>query len=242
MGIDFNHGAHKAKGGCPTSELLDTAAASLMSPPRPYLGGSRLGEECARKLQYEYRGAKRKPIGARTHNIFAIGHASEDAVAALLKQIFDLRTEKADGRQFGFRVADGRIAGHIDGVVCGGPDELGPYPYLWEAKAVAGKYYTAIVRNGVRAERPVYAGQVATYQAYMELTENPALFSICNRDTGEVAFERIPFDPKLAQECSDRGVAVLQAEDAGELLPRPYASSDFFKCRFCDFAEECWDG
>lgn len=240
MPIDFNHGANKAKGGAPSREALDAAAAALMSPPRAYLGGSRLGEECARKLQYEYRGAARKPIGSATHNIFAIGHASEDAVAALLGQIFDLRTTKPDGSQFGFAAADGRIAGHIDGVVCGGPKELGPYPYLWEAKAVAGKYFTAMVRNGVRAERPVYAGQVATYQAYMDLTENPALFSICNRDTGEVAFERIPFDAKLAQECSDRGVAVLRAEDAGELLPRPYASADFFRCRMCDFAGECW--
>lgn len=240
MALDFNSGALKKGATVPTGELLDDAAASLMSPPRAYLGGSRLGEECARKLQYEYRGAKRKPIGATTHNIFAIGHASEDAVAKLLGEIFDLRTEKPNGKQFGFSVAGGRIAGHIDGVICGGPEELGPYPYLWEAKAVAHKYWMAIKRNGVAKERPVYAGQVATYQAYMELTENPALFSVCNRDTGEVYFERMPFDPALAQECSDRGVSVLQAEDAGELLPRPYPDETFFKCRFCDFAEECW--
>ena len=176
----------------------------------------------------------------KLHNIFALGHAGEASVAELLKGIFDLRTEKANGHQFGFETAQGRIRGHIDGVICGGPDEFGPYPYLWEAKAVGGKYWTAILKNGVRAERPVYAGQVATYQAYMDLTDNPALFSILNRDTGEIAFERIPFDAKLAQECTDRGVQVLQAVDAGEMLPRPYASSDFFKCRMCDFSGECW--
>lgn len=237
--LDFNHGALNGN-PVPSGEMLDGAAAALMSAPRAYLGGSRLGEECARKLQYEFRGAQRKPIPAKTHNIFAIGHASEDAVAQLLAKIFDLRTHRRDGKQFGFSVANNRIAGHIDGVICGGPPELGPYPYLWEAKAVAHKYWMAIKRNGVAKERPVYAGQVATYQAYMDLTDNPALFSVCNRDTGEVHFERLPFDAKLAQECSDRGVSVLQAEEAGELLPRPYPGSDFFKCRFCDFNEECW--
>lgn len=236
--LDFNH-RPKAK-GVPTLEQLDQAAASLASKPRAYLGGSRLGEECARKLQYEYEGAPGAPLSARLHNIFAIGHAGEDSIAALLKKIFDLRTHKANKSQFGFETAGGRIKGHIDGVICGGPEEFGPYPYLWENKWVGAKYFTALQKNGVRAERPVYAGQLATYQAYLDLTDNPALFSFGNRDTGEIAFERVPFDPKLAQECTDRGVQVIQATEKGERLPRPYASSDFFKCKFCDFREACW--
>lgn len=239
--LDFNHGALKQRSGVPTVDLLDRGAASLQGERRKYLGGSRLGEECARKLQYEYEGADTRPINAKTHIIFGLGHAGEDLVAALLKAAgFDLRTARQDGRQFGFETAKGRIKGHIDGVVCGGPAELGPYPYLWENKWVGAKYWQAIVKNGVRAERPVYAGQVATYQAYMELTANPALFSFGNRDTGEIAFERLPFDAKLAQECTDRGVLVIQASEAKERLPRPYANADFFKCRMCEFNKECW--
>jgi hypothetical protein len=235
--LDFNRTPKRTD--VPSLEQLDEAARALSSAPRAYLGGSRLGEECARKLQYEYLGGS-LTMTAKLHNIFAAGHASEAAVAQLLKGVFDLRTENANGRQFGFETAQGRIKGHIDGVICGGPEALGPYPYLWEAKAVGGKYFTALVKNGVRAERPVYAGQIATYQAYMQLTDNPALFSVANRDTGEIHFERVPFDPKLAQECTDRGVQVLQAVEAGETLPRPYANSDFYKCKFCDFQGECW--
>ena len=237
--LDFNHGATNSKAGVPTVEQLDQAAQDKRDAPRTYLGGSRLGEECTRKLQYEFEGAQGKPLPARIQMIFALGHAAEDALAKLLCGVFDIRTDK-NGRQFGFETAGGRIKGHIDGVIVGGPEELGPYPYLWENKAVGGKYWQALVKNGVRAERPVYAGQVATYQAYMGLEENPALFSFVNRDTGETAFERVPFDAKLAQECTDRGVQVIQATEAGERLPRPYASRDFFKCKFCDFQEACW--
>lgn len=242
MPLDFNHGALKKRSGVPSVDLLNEGAARLASKPRDYLGGSRLGEECARKLQYEFEGATpSRSLDAKTHVIFGLGHAGEDLVAELLKAAgLDLRTHDKEGKQFGFATAQGRIRGHIDGVVCGGPAELGPYPYLWENKWVAAKYWQAIVKNGVRTERPVYAGQVATYQAYLDLTAHPALFSFGNRDTGEIAFERVPFDAKLAQECTDRGVQVIQASEAGERLPRPYASADFYKCRFCDFNAECW--
>lgn len=242
MALDFNHGALKQRGGVPSTEMLDKGAAGLSSPPRTYLGGSRLGEECGRKLQYEYRGTPGKPLTAKLHLIFTAGHGGEDAVAALLRAAgFDLRTHGKDGKQFGFETAGGRIKGHIDGVICDGPAECGPYPYLWEQKFVGAKYWQAIVKHGVAKERPVYAGQIATYQAYMDLTENPALFGFANRDTGELAFERVPFDARLAQECTDRGVQVIMAEEAGELLPRPYPDADFFKCRFCDFSGGCWN-
>jgi hypothetical protein len=246
VALDFNHGTLKQRSAVPTAEMLDGAAAVLEArePRRNYLGASRLGDACARKLQYEFLGVpQERQLDAKTHLVFSAGHSAEAAVALLLKGAgFDLRTHKASGAQFGFSVANERIRGHIDGVICDGPTAFGPYPYLWENKAVANKYWQAIVKKGVAVERPVYAGQVATYQAYMDLTEHPALFSIVNRDTGEIAFERLPFDAKLAQACSDRGVAVLQACDAGETLPRAYARSDFFECRFCPFHDRCWEG
>lgn len=38
---------------------------------------------------------------------------------------------KADGEQFGFSVADGRLQGHIDGVIVSGPEGFA-YPALWD--------------------------------------------------------------------------------------------------------------
>ncbi|EPR09777.1 hypothetical protein M527_06520 [Sphingobium indicum IP26] len=242
--LDFNHGATKSREAVPTVDLMNSAAQALakQQQPRNYLGGSRLGEACLRKLQYEYEGAPAsRQATAKQHIIFAAGHALEDEAAKLLRAAgFDLRTHKADGNQFGFSVAAGRIRGHIDGVICGGPSEYGPYPFLWEQKWVANKYWQAIVKRGVAVERPTYASQVAIYQAYMDLTDNAALFSFGNRDTGELAFERLPFDAKRAQEASDNGVAVITATEAGERLPRPYPDADFFSCRMCDFSAHCW--
>jgi hypothetical protein len=40
---------------------------------------------------------------------------------------------------------------------------------------------------------------------------------------------------------SDRAVKVIQATEAGELLPRSYAESTHFECKFCAWAERCWN-
>jgi hypothetical protein len=68
----------------------------------------------------------------------------------------------------------------------------------------------------------------------------PALFTAINKDTAELHHELVPFDAALAQRMSDRAVRILQATDAGDLLPRIAASRDFFECRFCAHAGRCW--
>ena len=89
--------------------------------------------------------------------------------------------------------------------------------------------------------KPIYAAQIAIYQAYMEARSRasptrPALFTAINKDTAELHHELVPFDADLAQRMSDRGVRILQATDAGELLPRIATTRDFFECRMCPWA------
>jgi hypothetical protein len=50
----------------------------------------------------------------------------------------------------------------------------------------------------------------------------------------------VPFDASAAQALSDKGVDVLRAADAGDLLPRVAAHADFYLCRFCPFSARCW--
>jgi len=50
----------------------------------------------------------------------------------------------------------------------------------------------------------------------------------------------VPFDGALAQAASDKGVRIIRATEAGELLPRIAQSPDFHECRFCPWANRCW--
>jgi hypothetical protein len=105
--------------------------------------------------------------------------------------------------------------------------------------------WRACVKDGVAISKPVYAAQIALYQAYIDasvpgLAANPAIFTAINKDTAELHHELVPFDADLAQRMSDRAVRVLSATDAGELLPRLARDRDHFECRMCAYANRCW--
>lgn len=229
-------------------------AEHAATPPHTYLGGSRLGHACERALQFEFARAPKDDgadFGGQTLRIFAIGHALEDLAVRWLRAAgFDLYTHKGNlptNEQFGFSVAGGRIRGHVDGIIAAGPEGLDlAVPALWECKTMNAKNWRACIKDGVTASRPVYAAQIALYQAYMEgsvpgISAAPALFTAINKDTAELHHELVPFDAELAQRMSDRGVRILRATDAGELLPRVAANRDFFECRFCPWADRCWE-
>ena len=212
---------------------------------RKYLGASSIGDECSRKIQYRYLNYpqdENSGFSAQTLRIFEFGHGIEDYAAKWIKDAgFDLRTEDKMGEQFGFSIADGEIRGHIDGVICDGPVHM-CYPSLWENKSAKDNKWKAFQRMGVAKANPTYATQIALYQAYMELTECPALFTVVNKNTSEIYYELVLFDRDLAQAASDKAVNILTASKAGDILPRIAQSKDFYLCKFCEFRETCWKG
>ena len=225
--------------------LVDLGMQRLRSEemPRDYLGASRLGVSCARALQYEFAKAPVDPgrdAEGRLLRIFRRGHVIEDCMVDWLRAAgFDLRTRKANGDQFGFSAAGGRLQGHIDGVIVGGPQGFA-YPALWENKCLGSKSWRDLEKSGLAVSKPVYAAQVAIYQAYLELHEQPAIFTAVNADTMEIYTELVPFDAALAQRMSDRALTVISATEAGELLPRAFHDPTHFECRMCAWQDRCW--
>lgn len=240
--IDFNSSANLSGR---LQELVDQALQGERdaTPAREYLGASRLGASCERQLQYEYAQAPvdhGKGFSGRLLRIFERGHRSEDMVIRWLRLAgFNLKTEDANGRQFGFSVAGGRLRGHVDGVLIDGPEGFA-FPALWETKCLGAKSWRDVEKNKLAASKPIYAAQIALYQTYLELHEKPALFTAVNADTMEIYAELIPFDAALAQRMSDRAARVISATEAGELLPRSFTDSTHFECKFCAWADRCW--
>jgi len=254
MLVDLNHQSGFVYGRLPGAELplaarinrqIDAALETerARQRPRTYLGASRIGEPCTRRLVYEFTQTPCDPgkeIAGRTLRIFAVGHSFEDLVIGWLREAgFDLRTHKADGSQFGFETAGGLIRGHIDGVILEGPVAGLPWPLLWEHKALKASSWSDTAKKGVQLSKPVYYGQMQIYMAYMGL--GAGLFTALNKDTCELYHEQIPFDVASAQRLSDKAVDVLRAAEAGELLPRIAVRPDFYLCRFCPYATRCWE-
>ena len=247
--IDLNH---QPKFHEKLTALLDTAlqAENIAREKRQYLGASRLGVACERALQYEYADTPVDPgaeFAGRTLRIFEVGHALEELAIRWLRLAgFELYTQRKGGGQFGFSVADGRIQGHVDGVIAGAPADLDlTFPMLWECKTMNDKNWRDTAKKGVAITKPVYAAQIATYQAYMEtsipgISSNPALFTAINKDTQELWSELVPFDGGLAQRMSDRAVRVIQATEAGEQLPRIATEPGYYECKYCNWVNRCW--
>ncbi len=249
---DYNHSATIAER---INKLIDDAleAERAAQPAREYLGGSRLGVACERALQYEYAQAPKDDgadFNGQTLRIFAAGHVFEDLAVGWLRgagfNLYITRGNRADGEQFGFSAADGRIGGHVDGIFTAGPEGVLPgYPALWECKSLNAKSWRDTAKRGVTISKPIYAAQIAVYQAYMEssipgISANPALFTAINKDTAELHHELVPFDSALAQLMSDKAVRIIKATEAGDLLPRIAQSADFYECRFCAWSDRCW--
>jgi hypothetical protein len=252
--VDLNHGSRFVYGGGNThatavaprvNAFIDAAliAARHDQAERDYLGASRLGEPCARRLAYEITQAppdEDGKIDGTMLRVFAAGHRFEALSIEWLRAAgFDLRTQRRDGSQFGFTAAGGRLRGHIDGVIVGGPDIGVSWPALWEHKAVNTKSWNDMVKRGLRAAKPLYFAQVQIYMAYLEV--GATLFTALNKDSQALHHELVSFDACEAQALSDKAVDILRAVDAGELPPRIASAFDFYLCRTCPYSHRCWE-
>jgi hypothetical protein len=206
---------------------------------RNYLGASMLGDECIRKIQLQYM-KHEIDVSAQNLRTFAIGHCLEDLIAEwMILAGFDLKTRNENGEQFGFSVANGKIAGHVDGIIFGGHDFC-RYPCLWECKTLNSKSWSDTAKRGVLVTKPLYYAQMQLYMAYMSLDENPSVFTALNKDTSELYHESIPFDAEAAQRYSDRAVQIIKATENNELLPSVSNDSSFYRCKMCGFRSQCF--
>jgi len=262
--LDFNHPVRPTNDiNNALNELIDEGLAAERKAKnerehRNYLGASQLGHPCSRALQYGYMSARavnndsagtNDAVGfsGQTLRIFEAGHLFEQLAIKWLRDAgLELLTQSITGEQFGFKAADGKIAGHIDGIIRAAPPALNMgCPALWEAKSMNSKSWRDTVKKGLVLSKPIYATQIALYQAYMEpvvpdISQNPALFTAINKDTAEIYHELVPFDAALAQRMSDKAVSIIKATEAKELLPRTFTSPEFFECKMCAYRNKCW--
>ena len=225
------------------NEILDAQIIERhkLQKKRDYLGVSSIGDECLRKVQLQYEG-KEAEFSASTLRTFDIGHCLEDLMAEWLRIAgFDLKTKNENGEQFGFSTAEGRIKGHVDGIIHSFPEELEKNGLrsqtLWECKTLNQKSWQETAKKGLMLTKPIYFAQVQLYMAYLGLEQ--CLFTALNKDSSELYFELIPFDSEAAQKYSDRAVQIIQASKNNEQMPCISADPSFFKCKMCGFRNVC---
>jgi hypothetical protein len=247
--FDFNHGGTADLRPGDVSDRInahiDAAffAKRAADPERNYVGASAIGNDCLRAVQLQrMKIPEDKPPAGNMLRIWETGHVFEREIANWLRMAgFTLDViDPTTGSQFTWRVMDNEAGGSVDGILRAGPAHIA-YPCLWECKALKASSWQETKKQGLPLSKPYYAKQFAVNQAYLELHENPGVFTALNKDTSELYHELVPFDQPLAQQSSDDMVRVVEAIEGKYLLPRAYASPDFYKCKFCRHANTCWN-
>ena len=205
------------------------------------IGAGIVGAPCKRKSQYDYLGTmpdEEYEYNPRMQRIWDRGHMGEELMAGWLREAgYDLHTTKADGRQFGFRVAGGKFKGYYDGIFHGGPGI--EEPTLWENKWLGYKSYRQVEHYGVEKAKPEYFAQVQTYMAYEDLTAFPTVWTAVNADTCEIHIELIPFSKTKAQKATDTAVGIIQDSEAGAIRPRVSQDPEYWLCKGCEYRRRC---
>ena len=228
------------------NRLIDQALIreQAKEKPRQYLGGSRIGVECERALQFEFFNVEKDPgkdFNGRILRIFERGHWVESAVIRWMQLAgVEILTEDENGKQFGFSEFDGLVQGHCDGVIVDGPADFGPFPRLWENKGIQQKDWKALVKHKLAKEKPVYWCQCQIYMDRFGLTDHPALFSAVNMNTMEIYWESVEYNPAAMVKLKAKAERIIQACLAGELLPRLSQDPAFFICKMCSWNQWCF--
>jgi hypothetical protein len=214
---------------------------------RTYLGLSGLGEECTRKVWYDWRHAYEKQYPPQLLRLFRRGDREEYVFNFLLRgvgcEVFDV---DANGKQFAVKDFEGHLSGHTDGVVKLPKqfwiDPTTAHPVLAEDKTYNKSRFEKLAACGVAVSDPKYYVQIQGYMGYLSL--KGALFCAVCKDNDELHFEYVPFKRSAFNASVQKAEEIITGESPPDRIP--YASPtlwDFKKkigCKYCDAKDVCF--
>jgi hypothetical protein len=232
----------------PTLEAADRALeAKGNRKPGPRLGMGVVGDECARKPFYQIRWVWPVSFDAASLKRFDDGHRTEDLMAERLRLVSGVTLLTVDpdtGRQFGFSDLGGHFRGFTDGKIIGILQAPNTW-HVWEGKCTNDDKFKKLQKlkdkvgekNALREWDFTYFCQA---QLYMHYTGFDRHYLTCASPGGRmmvsVRTEREPVE-------SMRLIAKARRIIFSDMPPeRMSEDPNFFKCKFCDFAEVCHGG
>lgn len=209
--------------------------ANAKEEARTYLGGSIIGDSCARKLWYGFRWSTKEHFEGRLLRLFQTGHLEEPRIVADLRAIGCTVWEVDDrtGKQFSYSDLGGHFRGNLDGVAVDVPGG-GKQPHLCEFKTHSAKSFADLKKKGVRLSQPKHFAQMQIYMHWADLKR--ALYVAKNKDTDELYSERLEYDPVFAlQLVAKAGSIIFSVEPPPRLSDNP----TWYECKLCTHYDIC---
>jgi CRISPR/Cas system-associated exonuclease Cas4 (RecB family) len=156
--------------------------------------------------------------------------------------------EESEGKQFRVSQYGGHYGSAIDGVLLGIP-EMPEEPVLAEMKTHNAKYFkklageknregdVVVAPEGVKKAKLEHYVQMQQYMGYFKLAWG--LYCAVCKDTDELYFELVPYDPDCDEHFKHRAQRIIFAAEAP---PKISNNESFWKCKYCDERRVCHFG
>ena len=209
----------------------------------PRLSASSLGDECSRKLWYDFRWVQAgEQFDGRKLSIFDTGNVWEDRLVAYLTGagISVEANDPSTGEQWRVVFAAGHASGRTDGKVVGVP-EAPVTVHVLEIKSHNNKSFGEVKRKKVREGKPMHYAQMQTYMHHQGLSR--ALYLAVNKNDDDLYVERIEYDATFALNLVAKAERIVMAASPPAKLHEDPEAKMAFQCRFmCRHRGVCHDG
>ena len=206
--------------------------------PRPYLGMSQIGHECAAYLWYSFRWAYIDTTSKRMTRLWARGHREEIVVANYLREIgcelWDLEDENESQAEYVDCL--GHFKGHSDGKIKG-VIEAPKTDHLFECKTVKDSGFKELHKKKLEKYSSTYWTQIHLYMKYEKLTR--CLHITVNKNDDSFYIERVKYDKGVANDAVRKANSIILSPHP---MPRAFPSKTFYKCKWCPANRQCWEG
>jgi len=207
------------------NEIDEWCRVTYDDGPRSHLGASKIGEDCARKLWYDFRWMARENHSGRMQRLFQVGHNAEPRFIQYLRGIgFEVwERDPATGKQFKIEGVEGHFSGSCDGVAK--REEV----FLLEFKTNGtGQGYNAVDSKGVRLAKPLHWAQMCTYG--YKLNIRYGLYLIENKNDSDITPQIVELDWKLGEEMERKAEFIIRSNEAPKRISE---SEAHFDCKYC---------
>jgi len=200
------------------------------------LGASAIGEECERKLWYDFRWASPvERFDGRMNRLFDTGNREESRLIEDLRAIgYDVRARDPEtGEQFEFVAPHGHVVAKPDGVLSGIVEDPSQ-PYGFEAKTHNQKSFDKLTAKGVEKGHAKHFAQCQVAAALGELP-GTLYVGVC-KETDDVYSELVPLNRKKADALLAKAERVVFADAPPEKLKD---QPGFPPCSWCQHERLC---
>lgn len=200
---------------------------------------SALAEECQRKQFYDFRWVSpQEDLDGRTLRIFETGNVEEDRMVENLRmigcEVWDVDPDT--GRQFVVKACGGHVKGKLDAEVLGLP-EAPKTIHVAEIKSHNAKSFAKLLKEGVKAAKPLHFGQLQTYM-YLRGRDRGMYLSVC-KDTDELYAERLELDVEYVIRLLARAQRTIDASEPPPKLHEDPEHKMAFACGWCRHKPVC---